>query len=104
MSGNDSRIFYTQPLQSETHSEANDDTNQEDPFLQFRKHPKEESSSSQVSRGKQMAPKEMVRTDSRQQKLDMFINLSKSQKDMNTSNQTKDMTCKSSALVFNCIN
>ena len=95
MSGNDSRIFYTQPLHSETHSKTNDETKQQDPFLQFRKNNKGESSSSQVSSGKQLAPKDMVRTDSRQQKLDMFINLSKSQTDMNTRNQEKDMSCKS---------
>ena len=41
-----------------------------------------------------MAPKDMVRTDSRQQKLDMFINLSKSNKDEDTCNTTKKFSRK----------
>ena len=94
MSGNDSRVFSTQPLHSETHSSDNDEKNQEDFFHQIRKQLKGETSSSQQSRGKQMAPKDMVRTDSRQQKLDMFINLSKSKIEEDGCPATKKVTRK----------
>lgn len=90
MSGNDSRVFYTQALPSEVHPTGTDVANKEEPIPQSSRKKSDAISNPQTPRTNQLAPKDMVRTDSRQQKLDKFINLTNSHESI----QSKNIACK----------
>ena len=103
MSGSDSRVFYTQTLVAkEVQLENDEESNKiEHPFFKkLGSQKSEEIPYTQTTRGKQVVPKNMVRTDSRQQKLDMFINVSKSNKDETGMDQTNKISGKVMLLVF----
>ena len=106
MSGSDSRVFYTQTLiAKQVQLENDEDSNKiEHPFFnKLASQKSEEIPNTQTTRGKQVVPKNMVRTDSRQQKLDMFINVSKSNKDETGMDQTNKISGKVMLLVFKYI-
>ena len=93
MSGSESRVFTMKPFITESIPNEDEENRIEHPLLQVREPEIKNTSASQklsfkpISQSspnlktKVVAPKNMIRTDSKQQKLDMFINISKSQTD-----------------------
>ena len=98
MSGNDSRVFYTQPLPKEETTSLETDINEKD---------NEPKDNEIVSRKQHIPfipksiynvfkpPKDLVRTDSRQQKLDKFISSSRTQ---NFENKNDTTMCDNSTI------
>ena len=75
--GSESRIFFTKPIPSDDKSETDESNKIDHPYLQSLSRKKEVYLNAQVPKDKPTAAKNMIRTDPKQQKLDLFINVSK---------------------------
>ena len=99
MNGSESRVFLTKPIITELITNGDDENKIDHPLLQVRKPPQpppktNNSNSQSIFKIKSIPPKNMIRTDSKQQKLDMFISISKSQKDEKTIDENGEGLCK----------
>ena len=106
MSGSESRVFIMKPFITESIPNEDEENKIDHPLLQVRKPEIQNTSASQKLsfkpfspsspniKTKVVAPKNMIRTDSKQQKLDMFINISKSQTDKMKSDKKDEDLCK----------
>ena len=70
-------MFFTKPIPSEDKRETDESNKIDHPYLHALSRKKEEYLNTQVPKDKPTAAKNMIRTDPKQQKLDMFINVSK---------------------------
>ena len=70
-------MFLTKPIPSEDKPESDESNKIDHPYLQALSRKKEEYLNMQVPKDKPTAAKNMIRTDPKQQKLDLFINVSK---------------------------
>ena len=70
-------MFFTKPIPSEDKPETDESNKIDHPYLQALSRKKEEYLNMQVPKDKPTAAKNMIRTDPKQQKLDLFINVSK---------------------------
>ena len=67
-------MFFTKPIPSEDKPETDESNKIDHPYLQALSRKKEEYLNMQVPKDKPTAAKNMIRTDPKQQKLDLFIN------------------------------
>ena len=116
MSGSESRVFTMKPFITESIPNEDEENRIDHPLLQVRKPEiKNNSASQKLSfkpfsqsspnlKTKVVAPKNMIRTDSKQQKLDMFINISKSQTDKKIIDTKVDGSCKFSIIKKSDVN
>ena len=105
MSGSESRVFIMKPFITESIPNEDEENKIDHPLLRVRKPETQNTSasqkmsfkpfspSSQNLKTKVIAPKNMVRTDSKQQKLDMFMNISKSQTDKKICDKKDEGMC-----------
>ena len=110
MSGSESRVFTMKPFITESIPNEDEENKIDHPLLQVRKPEIQNTSADQKLsfnpfsqsspnlKTKVVAPKNMIRTDSKQQKLDMFINISKSQADKKIIDTKVDGLCKFSMI------
>ena len=70
-------MFFTKPIPSEDKPETDESNKIDHPYLQALSRKNHEYLNTQVPKDRPTAAKNMIRTDPKQQKLDMFINVSK---------------------------
>ena len=70
-------MFFTKPIPSEDKPETDESNKIDHPYLQALSRKKEDYLNMQVPKDKPTGAKNMIRTDPKQQKLDLFINVSK---------------------------